>query len=148
MRETSLIAYEQIKAEGLLSPMRFRAYEYLALHGVHTAAEIDQAFDSRHMNKRMSELEELKVVHTPRVRACRVTGREALEWAVIPEALPFGTVLPKAPKAPTPEECRLVLHDLRIIAKHADQQGYTFQHLEALTKLGDWLKHRASKTKG
>ena len=70
--------------------------------------------------------------------------RAATVWIEAPE----GHAYKPPSKPPTPKECRLVLHDLRAIAKHAEQQGYTFQHLEALTKLGDWLKHRAGETKG
>lgn len=146
MRETSLRAYYEIREEGLLSPTRFRVYEHLIERGPRTAAEVDCAFDSQHMHKRLSELERQGVIHTPRTRRCEITGRDALEWAVIPDTLPSGVPPVSVPKIPSPEQARHLLLDLREMQACAKAHGFAYTHAQDMTALAEWLHHRASKT--
>lgn len=83
-RQTSIDCYNQIKAEGLLSKMRFRVYEAIYHLNKCTAGEI---FDyigrsMRHsaVSARLTELRELGVVGETGVRECRVTGRNVIEF--------------------------------------------------------------------
>lgn len=83
MRQTSIDAWEDIKASGVLGLEQLRAYECLFRHGPLTGREIDDRLGVD-MHKRLSELERLGVVKCNGKRECRVTGRQVHEWDVTP----------------------------------------------------------------
>lgn len=87
-RDTSIQAYHQIQAGGLLSRMRWAAYDalYQSPAGM-TGHELNKACQSPDMHKRLSELLTLGVAKTVGERPCTVTGRMALVWDVT-SALP------------------------------------------------------------
>lgn len=88
MRQTSIETYHQIRDEGLLSKMRFRAYELIYKYGPLTASEIEakdkELFPSNRPNsflhQRLSELRDIGVIQEVSERNCRITGRIAIEW--------------------------------------------------------------------
>jgi hypothetical protein len=85
MRSTSLKAYREIEASGLLSTMRWRVYRELFAHGPMTGQELDEALAHEgrgHYHKRLPELLERGVVATVGERPCRVTGHKAIIWDV------------------------------------------------------------------
>lgn len=85
-RRTSVLAYEKIKAEGLLSQLRFEVYEILYKHGPLTAGEAwSMYFPNRQrssVSARMSELEARGVVYQVEERPCSLTSHQAIAWDV------------------------------------------------------------------
>lgn len=140
-KPTSLAAYEQIKASGLLSESRFKVYDALTQHGPMTGTELDNALENPSAHKRLSELEERGVVKAMRVRRCTVTGLEAAEWHVVEDALP---VEPEGIVGPIPKlsvkDMAEALQALRVIAK--ERQKAKKQLDPALIRLGKWLAQR------
>lgn len=87
IRETSRTAYQQIKAEGLLSRMRWRVYDAIYHHGPLTGHELDTHLahpdeTKTSYHKRLSELLRLRVVRIAGERPCKITGRVAVLWDV------------------------------------------------------------------
>jgi hypothetical protein len=95
LRGTSKLAYEQIKAEGLLSKLRFLVYESIVLNGPATSKEVTKLYlpslERDTVSPRMVELEALGVIRAAGERPCRVSGRMAVEWAAT-ENLPEGKI--------------------------------------------------------
>lgn len=90
-RDTSIQAYRQIQAEGLLSERRFEAYKFIYEHGPLTANEMMyKAKELRmrthiHMeslSKRLSELRDLGVIQEIGTKKCSISGRECIVWDV------------------------------------------------------------------
>lgn len=121
-RATSIEAYRQIEAEGLLSEMRFRVYSAL-YHVNHrtgescTAQELASTFPASDRNSsvglnlhaRLGELRARKVVAECGERKCRVTGRNAILWHVT-DCLP---VEPDEPDRLTRQELEEEIRRLR-----------------------------------
>lgn len=90
IRSTSSEAYRQIKVEGLLSKMKWEAYNILFQHGPMTASELlkkaRETYGQKSLRdnyqKRLGELRDVGVVSEVRTRACAVTGRNVIEWDV------------------------------------------------------------------
>ncbi len=86
-RDTSIEAFRQIQAEGLLSSMRFAVYQALYYSGPLTGAELDEKLRGHlgnrgHYHKRLPELRDCGVVSEKGERTCRITGRNVIEWDV------------------------------------------------------------------
>jgi hypothetical protein len=139
VRKTSIEVYHKIKAEGLLSTMRFAVYEELFLRGPMTGKELDKALGTDSAHKRLSELKALGVVEDsePRTRRCKVSGENVVEWDVtgrLPE--PGGAETTK-PVRPTPRELAKAVEEFREMFRLATKVG--FKPTEATTRLGKWL---------
>lgn len=99
VRQTSIEAYQQIEAEGLLSAMRFKVYSALFHHGPATAAELSSTFprskggrgEAGNVHARLTELEERGVARELGERKCTVTSRNVIVWDVTDQ-------LPRDPK--------------------------------------------------
>ena len=86
-RQTSIDCYNQIKAEGLLSNLRFRVYEWLYDNGPATAQEITTGLakgsqDHGSFSTRLSELRNQGVVRECGIVISKTTGRKVIEWDV------------------------------------------------------------------
>lgn len=84
-RQTSIDCYNQIKAEGLLSKMRFKVYECILTNAPCTSAEALSNMLSKNSaitssRARFTELRELGVIYEKGIRKCTVTGRNVIEW--------------------------------------------------------------------
>ena len=81
-RKTSIECYNEIKANGLLSKMRFKVYEALFKIGKpSTAREIYQTMNLAKMEAtRLTELRNLGLIYESNTRTCKVTGRKSIEW--------------------------------------------------------------------
>jgi hypothetical protein len=90
MRQTSLQAYNQIKANGLLSELRFMVYDCIYHSGPITQGEcvdilmrdIERGNNSGTFGSRFAELKNLGVIVETGKRPCKITGRTCLEWDV------------------------------------------------------------------
>lgn len=90
VRETSIDAYNEIKANGLLSEKRFQVYEILVDHGPLTGAEVSQRIRQKHgrstvsetVRNRLTELRDLGVVREVGQKPCPITGRTVIVWDV------------------------------------------------------------------
>lgn len=89
MRQTSAEAYREIQEKGLLSKMRFRAYEILYKWGPLTAAQVcghaQELYGSgsyRDFHKRLSELRDAGVIYEMGETTCPTTGRHVILWDV------------------------------------------------------------------
>ena len=125
IRNTSAMAYHAIKANGLLSRMRWLVYDCLYQHGPLTGNEVNERLKSPGQvapsyHKRLSELETLGVVRTIGVRACSVTGRECEEWDVTSN-LPTGSVS-NAGARPTKAQMKSAVRELRAIHNNLQRQ--------------------------
>jgi hypothetical protein len=107
-RQTSIEAYRQIQAEGLLSAGRFRVYETLFSFGPLTQSEVWERIEKaaghpvskQNVTPLFAELLDRGVIATAGERPCRVTGRNCLLWDVTPN-------LPVEPPAKVSEVERL-----------------------------------------
>lgn len=116
VRQTSLWAYEEIKANGLLSERRWQVYDVLFRFGPLTGNEILShlkreygvfAGNAPSIVSRCGELRAMGCVQEVRQRACSVTGMKVIEWDVT-DRLPLKLDKPKKKKCP-----------------HCDGKGYT-----------------------
>jgi hypothetical protein len=87
MRQTSILAYEAVKASGKLSDMRWRVYDFLYKYGPLTGRELDAKMASPNetrtsYHKRLSELERMGLAYIVAERICSITGHQAIEWDV------------------------------------------------------------------
>lgn len=142
MRETSQLAYQQIKAEGLLTRARLEVYEAVCHHEPCTSGE---AFASvshdRHplsqSRARFTELRDRGVIREVAVRPCQVSGRRCIVWAVTGD-LP---VEPEneAPSKPTKEEMRVALREVVELmrAQHHSPS-------DALRRLLYWMRYQVT----
>lgn len=86
-RETSIEAFRQIEAEGLLTKLKLRVLRLLVENGPLTAREaytLEMKKTGKHIHdnfhQRFSELQRLGVVDCLPKRICRSSGRNAFEW--------------------------------------------------------------------
>jgi hypothetical protein len=87
MRQTSILAYESIKASGKLSEMRWKVYDFLFSNGPLTSRELDAKMatpgETRlSYHKRLSELESMGLVYEIEDRICPVTNHLVIVWDV------------------------------------------------------------------
>lgn len=151
MSFTSNSAYWQIQGNGLLSRMRWVVYDDLAQNGPSTAAEVTTRLigpkvGNPSYHRRLSELEELKVVHRTGIRCCRITGYDAEVWEVINGALPQGKVKPRVGMTPKRSAIKAGLESIIELVEFREKHAsYTVStELEAVCK---WLAHRAGEHK-
>ena len=89
-RETSIQAYNEIKASGLLSKRRWQVYDIVFRHGPLTGIQVIQIYqteydtilDSGSIKTRLSELRERGVLEELGETACPVTGNNVILWGV------------------------------------------------------------------
>lgn len=89
-RQTSIEAYNQIKAEGLLSKLRFVVYDCIFHNGPITQGEcvdilqkrLECGNNSGTIASRFAELKNFGVIQEVGKRPCKLTGRTVLEWDV------------------------------------------------------------------
>jgi len=84
-RQTSIDCFNQIKAQGLLSKMRFKVYECILTNSPCTSAEALSTMLSKNSaitssRARFTELRELGVIYEKGIKKCTVTGRNVIEW--------------------------------------------------------------------
>jgi len=89
VRDTSLLAFEQIKRQGILGAVQWKVYELLYSNGPITAREVTRYFEVHEASTaittyqpRLRELEAIGVVRRVGTRSCTVTGRLAYVWDV------------------------------------------------------------------
>jgi len=84
VRRTSIVAYNTIKDNGLLSARRWEAYDALYRYGPGTTTEIGNSagIEKHALQKRISELVQLGVANEVRERPCSVTGHTVIEYDV------------------------------------------------------------------
>lgn len=89
VRETSIEAYNQIKAEGLLSERRFQVYQILFKYGpissgqmVEIAKKHKKLCHTGSFQGRLSELRDIGVVAEVKKGPCPITGRNVIFWDV------------------------------------------------------------------
>ena len=87
MRQTSIDAYNQIKAEGLLSKRRFEVYQILAHNGPMTAHEVVSIARDKYpyanqtgFNARLSELQTLGCIKTVGEKINPISGKFNTLW--------------------------------------------------------------------
>lgn len=128
-RDTSIEAYRQIEAEGLLSRRRWQVYEILYHYGPLTAGEIarhaiDKGIEVKEqtITPRMAELRERKVVKEVGVKVCSTTGRNCIAWDVT-ASLPVYSDKKAAAPTPTRAELREALQVLEYWSTIAIMRG-------------------------
>jgi hypothetical protein len=141
-RQTSIDAYNKIRASGLLSKARWQVYNVLYWHGPMTAAELDE-YLKKELNrerggfwKRLSELRDCGVAEEGGKRICHETGSEAILWDVT-KGLPN---IIKGPPKPTSEEIHEALDEIKKVFTLLNLRGSP-----ALIKMGFWLRWKANK---
>lgn len=82
MKTMSIEAYWSILEDGTLGQMQREAATEIARHGDLTGRELNDTLKSVSAHKRLSELEDMGVIHVKEVRRCRITGREVEAWAM------------------------------------------------------------------
>jgi hypothetical protein len=84
MRETSAKAFHEGEADGSISKARALVLMMLRSTGPMTGREVNAALATQSGHKRLSELRRMHAVFVAGKRTCRVTGRQAVEWAAFP----------------------------------------------------------------
>lgn len=138
-RATSARAHDE--AEGRLPRRRQAVYEVLLRDGPSTGREVNRALGTPDGHKRLSELKVQALVVEAGERACRVTGKVAVTWRAIPEAVakPL-TVTRKAPRA-------LVDKVRQIAADHLPEGAGRDRLVRQILGLVERPGRRASKAK-
>lgn len=127
-RRTSLLAYNEIKNNGLLSKVRLLVYETLYQHGPMTAGELtlklmhpNEVHPSYH--RRLDELRERGVAERVGERPCNVTGHLADVWDVT-DVVPVNP--PKVTRGehpPSDKQIAQALEDMKVMFQLAKQHG-------------------------
>ena len=138
MRQTSIQAYKQIEANGLLSRVRWMVYSHLFHHGPLTGGELNRQMGGGGYHKRLSELESLGVIVGTGIRVCSVTGMKCEQWDVTC-ALPSGTIKQSGTK-PTRAEFGKAFAQLRVIHRHQQMVGKPFP--PELVEVLSWVRDR------
>lgn len=140
MRQTSLAAFNQIKADGTLSAVRFAAYQALFKYGPMTGAELDNSLKSQggrgHYHKRLPELRDMDVVAEVGRRKCRVTGHNAITWDVTPH-LPKD--MPSQVARPSAKIMSKALVQLRSVLRYWVNKGGNPNDVHELIAVGKWM---------
>lgn len=98
IRETSIEAYNQIKANGLLSKRRFQIYDCLYFNGPMTAMEVFKKLGLRtNQSGRFTEMEKLEVIQDAGTKLDDETGMTVTLWDVT-------SGLPQKIKKPTKKQ--------------------------------------------
>ena len=138
IRQTSIQAYRQIEASGLLSRVRWMVYSHLFHHGPLTGSELNSQMGGVGYHKRLSELEQLDVAATVGRRACSVTGMECELWDVTAN-LPTGSVQTTSTR-PTKADFGKALAELRVI--HGDQKSQGKPFSQNLATVLGWVRDK------
>ncbi len=143
-RQTSIDVYHRIKADGLLSRMRWNVYDILFREGPLTGKELDKKMGTDSAHKRLSELKVLGVIadSAEKVRECSVSGEMVVEWDVTAN-LPDKPNTPPKAASPRPSvgDLNKAVEDLRELWRVAQAAGY--KPSETLGKVGAWLANGA-----
>ena len=115
-KPTSRQAFKSVTESGFIGRLQKLVYAHLYNHGPGTAREIGRQMGLIGAWKRFSELERLNLVKESCVRKCRVSGREAIVWAVTSTLAP--THRPKRLKKPTRKELEAYVVDLECRLKY------------------------------
>lgn len=143
VRQTSIEAYREIEAKGLLSRMRWKVYAHLYAHGPMTSGELTVQLRGKNephpsYHRRLHELEQLGVAKRDGARACSITGYEAEIWDVTP-CLPTGKVTHYTDR-PTPGEFIEALSELRAVYTEMKKAGKPFS--TNLIKVLEWIRNK------
>ncbi len=107
IRQTSIWAYNTIKANGLLSAKRWQAYDLLTKYGPATSSELFEHYKeiykpsfryNANIHSRLNELRERGVAKELGRKECAVSGHSVILWEVT-DGLPI-----KMDKKPSPKE--------------------------------------------
>lgn len=91
MRQTSIDTYHAIKESGLLSKLRFTAYDCIYHHGPITQSECFNMIchdpkgrinGHQSIAPRFAELKRFGVIEEAYVKPCNITGRKCIAWKV------------------------------------------------------------------
>lgn len=146
IRQTSIDAYNNIKANGLLSEMRFRVYEALFINGPLTGKELDKMLGTDSAHKRLSELKALGCIDDSGelTRTCKVSGERVIEWDVtdrLPVRQASNSGKSSGSERPTQADLGKAVDDLRELWKVGAAAGVPPS--EALARVALWLAHGA-----
>jgi len=122
MRESSIASFEAIKASGLLSEERLRAYEAVLKYGPVTGSELNAILRSKSGHKRLSELQRIGLVSEAGKKVCRQTGRRCLAWIVSESTVIDGDVSRKVPR-PSVADIKKALDSMRDYYRHERDKG-------------------------
>lgn len=115
VRETSKIAYNQIRERDLLSPKRMEIYDWLFKNGPASANEIFKGIMGKtsitqaNIHARLNEMREMGVVQEKGTKHCDVTRRVVINYDVTAN-LP---VYPEKKDKPYKVEMTTLIQDLR-----------------------------------
>jgi hypothetical protein len=113
-RQTSIDCYHQIKAEGLLSDMRFSVYQALYnLNKPSTRREVYATMNvSNQESTRFTELRNLGVIYEKTTRKCSISGRTSIEWDLT-DNIPDKSLLKKNTKPNNLKKCiKFILNNM------------------------------------
>jgi hypothetical protein len=141
MRATSVAAYHEIVAKGLLPKARLRAYTDVYDNGPVTSRELEDRTGDPNGHRRLRDLADLGVIEEVGTRVCRITGMEVIAWSVNGN-LPSGRVQTvTGPPRPRKAELEEVVGILRKV--YRSQQVPS----EGLAAVGKWLAYQAKRAK-
>lgn len=126
LRHTSILAYQTIQDNGLLSKRRWQTYEDLYHHGPSTSRDCEDRLKDRNAHRRLLDLVEWGVAEKVGEVKCRKTGQLVTLWDV-------NEKLPRKPKdglevnplRPSADHLSLVIELLRLeIQKFSTNQPH------------------------
>ena len=119
-RQTSIDCYNEIKNSNLLAKRRFETFNAIFKSAPCTrqeALEHTNPFNALSLSAaRFTELRRLGVIYEVRVRECRVTGRNVIEWDLT-DALPINI---KSSIKTKKHRVNDALNSLRVLYKNKD----------------------------
>lgn len=145
IRETSIEAYNEIRAKGLLKEQQLAVYAILFQYGPLTSRELDGYLakpgvdgDRPSYHKRLSELERLGCVRPMGKRKCSISGRTVMAWDVTAK-LPQEP--PKTVRRPSKKDLRQAGEELLdLMPELAAEYSEVGKEIpKALFKVAKWM---------
>ena len=131
-RQTSIECYNQIKADGLLSKMRFEVFSALLSMGKPSTTR--EVYETMNVLKqeatRFTELRKLGVIYEVQNRKCTITGRTSIEWDLT-DKLPVDF---KSSNKTKQQKKNAALNSLRELYKNKDSTNDDWKTVADLIK--------------
>lgn len=148
MRLTSLLAYQEIRDNGLLSQRRWETYDDLYHHGPSTSRDVEDRTGDRNAHRRLLDLVEWGVAEKVGEVLCRKTGHQVTLWDVNSN-LPRkpSTAVRVRPARPSANDIAVVIDLLRERWIAAQTAGHVLPNDHPYVTVGTWLAHQQTLAK-
>ena len=147
LRQTSIVAYQEIRDNGLLSKRCWQTYDDLYHHGPSTSRDCEDRLGDRNAHRRIKDLVDDEVAFDAGLVVCGKTGKTVHQWDVnsnLPRRSRGQTVNPSRPSA---DDLNMVLALLRSECRKIIDAGNTLPDDHPYVRVGKWLVYQRTLAK-